>query len=108
MHIAQYAETGVVAMSIEWFSDLVISIFGLVATVVIIVLAVLAILCYRRLRPILDSIKAATRTVENLSNTVESEVARPLAQVAAFVQGIRQAVGLVSHFTRRKGEDEDE
>ena len=92
-------------MSIEWFSDLVICIFGLAVTVVVIFLAVLAFLFYRRLRPVLDSLKATTKTVENLSTCVEAEVVRPLAQVAAFVQGIRQAISLVSRFTKGKEED---
>ena len=95
-------------MNIEWFRDLVVCIFGLGATIVVIFLAVLAFLLYRRLRPVLDSLKATTKTVENLSSCVEAEVARPLAQVAAFVQGIRQAVGLVSRFTQKKEEDRDE
>lgn len=95
-------------MSIEWFRDLVVCIFGLGATVAIIFLAVLAFMLYRRLRPVLDSVKATTKTVENLSSCVEAEVAKPLAQVAAFVQGIRQAVGLVNRFTKRKEEDRDE
>jgi len=92
-------------VSIEWFSDLVICIFGLAVTVAVIFLAVLAFLFYRRLRPVLDSLKATTKTVENLSSCVEVEVAGPLAQVAAFVQGICQAVSLVSRFTKRKEED---
>jgi len=95
-------------VSIEWFRDLVLCIFGLGATVVVIFLAVLAFLLYRRLRPILNSVKATTKTVEDLSSCVEVEVARPLAQVAAFIQGIRQAVGLVSRFTKKKEEDGDE
>ena len=95
-------------MSIEWFRDLVVCIFGLGATVVLIFLAVLAFLLYRRLRPALDSLKKTTKTVENLSSCVEVEVAAPLAQVAAFIQGIRQAVGLVGRFTKRKEEDRDE
>lgn len=95
-------------MSIEWFRDLVVCIFGLGATVALIFLAVLVFLLYRRLRPVLDSLEATTKTVETLSSCVEAEVAKPLAQVAAFVQGIRQAVSLVSQFTRRKEEDRDE
>ncbi len=95
-------------MSIEWFRDLVLCIFGLGVTAVAIFLAVLAFLLYRRLSPVLDSLKATTRTVENLSSCVEVEVARPLAQVAAFVQGIRQAVSLVSRFAKRKEEDRNE
>lgn len=92
-------------MSIAWFRDLVVCIFGLGTTVAVVVIAVLAFILYRRLSPVLDSLKTATRTVENLSSCVEAEVARPLAQVVAFIQGIRQAVGLVRRFTKRKGED---
>ena len=95
-------------MSIEWFRDLVVCIFGLGATVVVLFLAVLAFLFYRRLRPVLDSVKATTKTVENLSSCVGVEVAKPLAQVAAFVQGIRQAVDLVGRFTKKKEGDRDE
>ena len=91
-------------MDIAWFRDLMICIFGVSATVVVLVLAVLAILCYRRIRPILDSVKATTKTVENLSTCVETEVAMPLAQVAAFVQGMRQIVSLFSRFTKKKEE----
>ncbi len=92
-------------MSIDWFRDLVICIFGLGATVVVIFLAVLAFLLYLRVRPILDSVKTTTKTVENISSCVEEEVVKPLAQVAAFVQGIRQAVSLVGRFTKKKEED---
>ena len=95
-------------MSIEGFRDLVVCIFGLGTVAAVIFLAVLAFLVYRRLMPILDSLKATTKTVENLSSCVETEVARPLAQVAAFVQGIRQAVSLVKGFNKKKEEDEDE
>jgi Na+-transporting methylmalonyl-CoA/oxaloacetate decarboxylase gamma subunit len=95
-------------VSIDWFRDLVICIFGLGATVVILFLAVLVFLIYLRLKPVINSVKATTKTVENISSTVEVEVVKPLAQVAAFVQGIRQAISLVKQFTRKKGEDEDE
>jgi hypothetical protein len=91
-------------VDIAWFRDLIICIFGISATVVVVTMAVLACLCYRRVRPILDSVKATTKTVENLSSTVEEEVARPLSQVAAFVQGVRQAVGLVKEFRKRREE----
>jgi uncharacterized protein YoxC len=95
-------------VSIEWFSDLVVCIFGLGTVIAVIFIAVLVYLLYRRIMPILDSLKATSKTVENLSSCVEVEVARPLAQLAAFVQGIRQAVDLVGRFTKRKGEDRDE
>ena len=89
-------------MSIDWFRDLAICILGFGVTVVIIFIGILAFLLYRKLRPILDSIKAVTKTVEDISSTVEEEVSRPLAQLAAFIQGIRQALSLFSRFSRGK------
>ncbi|HUU64883.1 MAG TPA: hypothetical protein VMW37_02105 [Dehalococcoidales bacterium] len=89
-------------MSIEWFRDLAIVILGLGVTIVAIFIGLLAFLLYRKLRPILDSVKATTKRVEKISSCVEEEVSRPLARLAAFVQGIRQAISLVSRFTRRK------
>ena len=89
-------------MGIEWFRDLAIVILGFGATIVVISVGVLAFMLYRKLRPILDSIKSTAKRVENISTTVEEEVSRPLAKLAAFVQGVRQAVGLFSGFTRRK------
>lgn len=92
-------------MSIESFRDLVICIFGLGATVAVIVLVVLALLIYYRLKPMFDSIKRTTRTVENITTAIETEVAEPLAQMASFVQGVRQAVSLFKRFGRNKEED---
>lgn len=89
-------------MNIEWFRDLVLCIFGLGVTVAAIILVVLAFLLYFRIKPILDAIKATSRTVANISSSVEEEVAKPLAQIMAFVQGIRQAIGLVSRFTKKE------
>ena len=42
-------------MSLEWFRDLVICIWGLVTTGVFILIAVLAYSLYRKTMPILDS-----------------------------------------------------
>ena len=92
-------------MTIEWFRDLVIVIFGLGAAIALIVLALVAFLYYRRMKPILESVRESIKTVENISKCVEVEVARPLAQVAAFVQGIRQAVNMVNRLTKKKEED---
>jgi len=92
-------------VSIEWFRDLVICIFGLGATVAVIILVVLAFLFYFRLRPLLDSMKQTARTVAHVSTAVENELAGPLAQVVSFVQGVRQAVGFVNRFIKREEED---
>ncbi len=92
-------------MDIQWFRDLAVCILGLGVTIVAIFIGVIAFLLYRKLTPILNSVKSTTKTVENISNCVEDEVAKPLAQLASFVQGISQALSLVRKFSRgRRGE----
>jgi hypothetical protein len=91
-------------MSIESFRDLVIVIFGIGATVAVTLLVVLAFMLYYRLKPILASIRKTTETVERVSSSFEQAVAKPLAQIISFVQGIRNAMGLVRKFT---GKEED-
>ena len=92
-------------MSIDWFRDLVISIFGLVATGALIFIAVLSYSLYRRARSILDSMKIVSKNVQGISSFVTDEVAKPLIQVVAFVQGIRQGINAISKlFKRKKGE----
>ena len=95
-------------MSIEWFRDLVICISGLIAAGVLIFISILSYACYRRAKPILDSIKATSATVEGLSSYVRDEVAKPLVEVAAIVQGVRQGIDIVTKLIRKqKGGESD-
>ena len=89
-------------MSIDWFRDLVISIFGLVATGVFIFIAVLSYSLYRRTRPILDSIKTTSATIQEISAYVGDEVVKPVSQVVALIQGIRQGMDTISKFFKKK------
>lgn len=95
-------------MSIDWFRDLVISISGLVLIVVLIFIAVLSFSLYRRTRSILNSIRATSRTIQGVSSYVGDEVVKPVTQIVALIQGIRQGIDAVSTLFRKKergGED---
>jgi len=89
-------------MSIDWFRDLVICIFGLVAAGVLIFIAVLLFLLYRRVRVILDSVKATSKTIQGLSSYVGDEVVKPVIEVAAIIQGVRQGIDTISRFFKKK------
>ncbi|MFC2068681.1 hypothetical protein ACFLTP_06705 [Chloroflexota bacterium] len=91
-------------MSIDWFRDLIICVFGLVATGTLIFIAVLSYRLYHRTRAILDSIKATSRIVQEVSSYMGDEVVKPVAQIAGIVQGIRQGIVTFSnYFNRSKG-----
>ena len=89
-------------MSIDWFRDLVICIWGLVAIGVLIFVAALSYSLYRKTKPILDSIKTTSKTVEGISSYVGSEVVKPVIEIAALVQGIRQGIGTVTQFFKKR------
>ena len=55
-------------MSIDWPWDLIIVIFGLVATGVLIFMTVLLLSLYRRTKAILDSVKTTSRTIQGISS----------------------------------------
>jgi len=89
-------------VGIEWFRDLALVILGFGVTIVVIFIGILALMMYLKLKPILNSAKSTAKRVENISATVEEEVSRPLAQLAAFVQGVRQVASLFSGFAKRR------
>ncbi len=89
-------------MSIDWFRDLVISISGLVLVGVLIFIAVLSYSLYRRVKSILDSVKTTSRTIQGVSSYVGDEVVKPITQIVALIQGIRQGIDAVSNLFRKK------
>ena len=89
-------------MSIDWLRDLILVIFGLVATGVLIFLSVLLYSFYRRTNSILDSMASISRTMQEISSYAGDEVAKPLMQVVAFIQGIRQGINVISKFFKKK------
>ena len=91
-------------MNIEWLRDLIICIWGLLSTAVLIFVAVLVYSLYRRAKPVLDSMKTTSANIQKISTCVRDEVARPLVEVAAIVQGVNQGINMVTKlFKKDKG-----
>jgi hypothetical protein len=92
-------------MDIGWLRDLVICISGLVITVVVIFMAVLAYALYRRIRPILDSMRATSGTIQEITSIVKDEVVKPAVQLAALIRGIVQGIELVTKFFKKEEQE---
>jgi hypothetical protein len=92
-------------MDIGWFRDLVICISGLVITAVVILIAVLAYLLFSKMRPILDSMKATSATINEITTTVKEEVVKPIVSLATLIRGIVQGIELVSKFFKREEQE---
>ena len=94
-------------MDIGWFRDLVICISGLVVTVVVIFIAVLAYLLYNKIRPVLDSMKATSAILHEITSTVKDEVVKPVVQFATLIRGIAQGIELASRFFKKEEQEGD-
>ena len=92
-------------MDIGWFRDLVICISGLVVTVVVIFIAVLAYLLYNKARSLMDSIKATSATINEISSAVRDEIVKPVLQWVTLIKGVFQGIDLVSKFFRKEEQE---
>jgi len=92
-------------MDIGWFRDLVICIWGLVMTVVVIFIAVLAYLLYSKMRPVLDSMKATSATLHEITSTVKDEVVKPAVQFVTLIRGIVQGIDLASRLFKKEEQE---
>jgi hypothetical protein len=97
-------------ISIEWLRDLTICIAGLLSTAAIIFMAILVFTFYRRLKPILESVKTTAATVEGISSCIRDDLVRPLAEIVAIIQGLKQGITAISNMfkERQKGGDSNE
>ena len=61
-------------MDIAWFRDLVICVWGFVATLLLILVAVIIFLLYRKVKVVLNYIAMTSASIHRISSTVEDEV----------------------------------
>jgi len=89
-------------MDIGWFRDLVICIFGLVTTIVVIFIAVLAYLLFSKMRPVMNSMKATSATIQEITSTVKDEVVKPAVSFVTLIRGIVQGVEVASRLFKKE------
>ena len=88
-------------MTIGWFRDLVIIIFGLVGAGFLIIIAVIALTLFRRLKMILDSLKVTSANIEEISAVAKEQIVRPIVQVGSIFQSIAKWIEVISGFLKR-------
>lgn len=88
-------------MSIEWFRDLIIVIYGFLGIIVLIFVVIIAILIYKKTRTVLNSIQATTDEVKQVVDTIKTEFIDPVVQAMAVVQGIKQGISTISKLFRK-------
>lgn len=88
-------------MTIGWFRDLVIIIFGLVGAGFLIFVAVMALSLFRRLRVILDSLKVTSANIEDISSVAREQIVQPIVQVGSVFRSIAGWIEIIGGFLKR-------
>jgi hypothetical protein len=88
----------------DWLRDLAVVILGFTGAAVLIFLAVLAWFIYREVKTASDSVRDASRTVRDTVQKAGDEGIKPIFQIIALIQGVRQGVDEAMKLFRRRRE----
>jgi tellurite resistance protein TehA-like permease len=92
-------------MDIAWFRDLSVIVLAIGVVIMAIIMAVIALKLYRKIRPIIDSVKATAANVQEISAFVKEAVVKPIICISTIIQGIRQGIeGFTNMFKKEKEE----
>lgn len=89
-------------MSIEWFRDLIICIYGVLGIIVLIFLVILFLIIYKKIKLALNSIEATADNINQVVDTIKVEFVEPLVHIMAVVQGIKQGLNLFSKLFKKE------
>ena len=91
-------------MSIEWFRDLVICIFGVMATVAIILITIFVVSLYRKSRNVLQSVEATSNNIQEITSSLRKKFISPIAGMGAIIQVIYKGIEAIDKiFGKKKG-----
>lgn len=94
-------------MDLSAWRDIILIIWGLVASIAIVFIAVILFLFYRKTSALLESTDLMVARASDIMDYVESEVVRPVSRLGTMVQGIMQGIGIFSSIFSKK-EEKDE
>jgi hypothetical protein len=87
--------------------DVILIIWGLVASVTIVFIAVILFLFYRKTSALIESTDLMVARAGDIIDYLESEVVRPVSRLGTMIRGITQGIGIFSSIFNKK-EEKDE
>ena len=94
-------------MELSSWRDIILIIWGLVATVSMVFISVILFLFYRKTSSVLDSTDLMVARVGNIVDYLEKEVIRPVSRFGTMIQGIMQGISIFgSVFNKKEVQDE--
>ena len=94
-------------MELSSWRDIILIIWGLVATVAMVFISVIMFLFYRKTISVLDSTDLMVYRVGNIVDYIEKEVVRPVSRFGTMFQGIMQGISIFgSIFSKKEVQNE--
>ena len=94
-------------MDLSSWRDIILIVWGLVATVAMVFISIMLFLFYRKTISVLDSTDLMVNKVSEMADYVNTEVVRPVARFGSMIQGIMQGISIFGSIFKKK-EDQDE
>jgi hypothetical protein len=82
--------------------DLVLVIWGLIASIAIIYFCIITGILFRRLNIFLSSLNTASVKVKEIAEKVQEEVFTPLSQIGSFLRSINQGISFINKLFNKK------
>jgi uncharacterized membrane protein YbhN (UPF0104 family) len=87
--------------------DIILIIWGLVASVAIVFIAVILFLFYRKTTALIESTDLLVARTGDIIDYLNSEVVKPVSRLGTMIKGITQGVSIFSSiFNKKEGKDE--
>jgi len=94
-------------LELSSWRDIILIIWGIVATVAMVFISVILYLFYRKTISVLDSTDLMVAKVGNIVNYVDKEVVGSISRFGTMVQGIIQGISIFgSIFNKKEAQNE--
>ncbi len=94
-------------MPIEVFRDWILSIFFIIATILLIWLSICSVILFLKIRKIIDSIDVIVEHVKHLSEYID-QVSQAIKTILAYVQSIKQGANFFKDMLFKRKEKVEE
>jgi hypothetical protein len=84
--------------------DIILIIWGSVATVAVVFIAVILLLFYRKTVSVLESTDLMVAKVSDIVDYVNEEVVGPVSRFGTMIRGIIEGIGMFSTICKKKEE----
>lgn len=94
-------------MDLSSWRDIILIIWGLVATVAMVFISVILFLFYRKTISVFDSTDLMVNKVNEIVDYVNTEVVRPVSRFGTMIQGIMQGISIFGTIFNKKEVQDD-